>query len=232
MQSINIKKLFWLFPFIVFACGYFIPYFFLKHEAYETPNIMGKSVHEALKIISPLHINSRVIYYKQDDTLPAGTVISQVPTPGQKIKAHQTIFLTLSQKSKPLTTADYTGKKINSEEENTFKKLGIYYQKVPVFSLAPEETCIAQHPQPESINKEKRLILYSAQHHKPIVLMPDLIGQPLQAVEDFLDNHNVPYKIVTTSFVFEWQNSYVIEQRPLAGTLIDLTTPHPVTIKI
>ncbi len=231
MKLFNTKKILWLIPFLCFASGYFVPYFFLKKETYATPNIIGKSVHIGLKTLSELHINSRVVSYKEDPTLPAGTIVNQIPTPGQKIKTHQTIFLTVSLEPSPLLTEYYNGQIVTVEQEAQLKKAGIRYKKVPVYSYLPEETCIAQYPAFKTPNKEKKLILYTA-YNNTLMIFPNFIHQPAHSVITLLNKHNIPYKIISIEPESDITKSHIVEQRPLPGSFINLNNPGLVTLKI
>ncbi len=232
-----LKKIKWLIPFMLFFLGYFMPHIFFKIDSIEVPNVLGKQSHEALTLLGNAQINSRVVCYKEDQTLPAGTVLTQIPAPGQSIKPHQTIFLTISNCAAPLTTPSYIGQPLTEDTIKHFKKQAIKFKKICLSSTTPQGNCIAQIPSPNTISLNKSLILYIASQNNSQVIFPNFEDINCIEVTQFLTEKNIPYKIIhsatqpadhdcTTS------QCIVFEQRPLAGSFINLQDPISVSIKV
>lgn len=240
-----LKNIKWLIPFALFFLGYFVPHVFLKTTSLEVPNLLGKPVHEALTLLTNTQINSRVVYYKEDQTLPAGTVLTQIPAPGQTIKPHQTVLLTLSQQQKLNGTPSYLQKKLTNQDLALFKKQAIRLKKIPLNSTAPDGNCIAQIPSPDVISKDKSLILYTAHNDNSLVVFPNFENYTVDKVIEFLKENNITYKIIHKNTQLTGnalhneaphdciENQCIItEQRPLAGSFINLNDQLTVTLKI
>ena len=240
-----IKNIKWLIPFTLFFLGYFVPHAFLKTTSLEVPNLLGKPIHEALKLLTNTQINSRVVYYKEDQTLPAGTVLTQIPAPGQTIRPHQTVLLTLSEQQKLMGTPSYLQKKLTNQDFALFKKQAIRFKKISLNSTAPDGNCIAQIPEPHVINKGTSLILYTAHNDNSLVIFPNFENYTVDNVIEFLKENNIAYKIIhkNTQLIGNAlhneiahnciENQCIItEQRPLAGSFINLNDQLIVTLKV
>jgi beta-lactam-binding protein with PASTA domain len=97
--KLQIQKIFWVVPFIFFLLGYYSLHILYKPKTLAMPHLVDKSVLEALKLLGPEKINIRLINQKEDVHKPDGTILEQMPTAGQMIKPHQTVFLVISQQT-------------------------------------------------------------------------------------------------------------------------------------
>ena len=92
------SQFFWLIPFASFFGGYLLLSLFYGNKTIVTPSLLGQPLDKALLQLSDYHLNARVIGYKADSDLQPATVLSQSPAPGTKVKEHQSLHLTISQK--------------------------------------------------------------------------------------------------------------------------------------
>jgi beta-lactam-binding protein with PASTA domain len=93
--------------------------------------------------------------------------------------------------------------------------------------------CFAQSPQPDEPLEKNRVILYvSSGNNKPII-WPDFIGQSIETVTTLLDMHSIkPYIIDDTIHSHTNKERIVIDQRPLAGTLLTLDEKKPLSVQL
>lgn len=96
-----LKDILWTLPFICFAGGYYITQSTLCMGQFEAPSIEGKSLMQAATELSNHQLSLRVLRIKQSNNLPHGTIIHQIPSPGQMVKPRQTICVTLSKRQGP-----------------------------------------------------------------------------------------------------------------------------------
>ncbi len=165
----KIKNFLWTLPFISFLGGYFILYNAIHVKEIIAPPVVGKTVEQALTILSHHNLNMRLLAKKNEANLPEGTILRQTPPAGQKIKPRQSIFLVVSKKPPIGIAPDFVNKKlteINNQLAPTSIRPRIYY----VSTVYPSGTCFAQHPQSGEPIKNNRLLLYiSAGDNKPII---------------------------------------------------------------
>ena len=212
-----IKKIFWLLPFLCFIVGYFAIQTLVHTPSISTPPVIGMSLHQAFIELSNHNLNIRLLDQKEDPDLPEGTIINQIPAAHQLLKPRQTVFLTLSRQPIVFKTPHIIGKtteEIASIVSAIGGKLKIY--EIP--SSHRKRYCIGQVPAPESPFDSKILIAYISQgSHRPII-WPNFIGKNKDDVMDFLAPYQLDVHIVDNG----QKGTTIIDQRPLAGSIINL----------
>lgn len=229
----NIKNYLWLLPFISFLCGYGVIQWFFHIESIPTPHLIGHYVHEILPIISQHTLHVRLISQKEESDIPEGIIINQSPQPGKAIKPHQPLFIVTTKKPQAMQSPNCLQKKIGSVLPG-LHTAGIFPRIYTVAHQYPEGICFAQTPQPEEFLEKNKLILYvSAGNNKPI-LWPNFIETSLEKTSLVLDMYSMkPYIINDSPFLQKSIDSYtVIDQRPLAGTLVTLDEKKPISVQL
>lgn len=229
---INIKNYLWLAPFLSFIFGYFIMQRLLHTPESIAPHLVGKQVHEVLHLITQHNLNLRLIDHKEEADLPEGIILNQTPQGGTAIKANQPLFIVTTKK--PLTAQapqcvgihiDAITQQLQSTEINP----RIYHVPHPY----PEKICFAQSPLPHEPLEKNRLTIYvSSGNNKPII-WPNFIGMPLSEVVEFLNNYNIEPHIINDATKHNADPEYkVIDQRPVAGTLLTLDKHQPLSVQL
>lgn len=234
MNKHSLWHFLWILPFICFIAGYFLVASLYTIEELSPPNIVGKNVHEALGIISQYNLNARLLTYKDDILLPEGTVLSQTPTAAQKMRPNQTIYLVISTRPALKKAPNL----LNTKSEETIQTLIAAGIKPKTYSLPsnyPINTCFAQFPAPGQPIENGKIALYiSAGTQKP-VLMPNLKGQKITTILEFLTPYNVKPEISHKTGqpdTHECTECIVTDQRPLSGTIITLNPEKPLIIQL
>jgi len=230
-----LSRFLWLAPFIFFLSGYFALDLFLHHSYTTTPNVIGYSLSEAISLISSQNLNVRVLSHKEDEYSKEETILSQNPSPTSSIRPQQTVFLIVScKKAQPKTPdcvkKDYEILKSELVERNINHK--VYY----VQSNHPSGTCIAQTPKPGTELSSEYLILYiSKKSNHSLVLLPSFKERSVEEVTNFLKNNKILF-FLFHSYPLEANHScincIVTEQKPLAGSFIDISNPPTVQLKV
>lgn len=213
----------WLLPFVGFLGGYIIAYLILHKTDFPTPNIMGKSVSDAVDILSSNRLGLRLLSKEVNSTLKEGTIVKQIPSPSQKIRPNQHVFAVVTTKQQQVLVPDFFGKK-NKEVVGKINQLGLEAKIVYVHSPYTNDVCIAQHPAAgQPLPKKKFLVYFSA--GKPTeVVVPSLQGQAFKDIEKGLGSSNVRVEIIHTKSVgpdHRCDECIVVDQYPKAGTFID-----------
>lgn len=221
-------------PFFSFIFGYIIMQQLLYTPEAITPHLVGKQVHEILPLITQYNLNLRLIDRKEETTLPAGIILNQTPAPGTSIKQNQPIFIVTTKKPLTIATPHYIGLHVDELtrlSQTTNINVKIYYLPHPY----PEKICFAQSPQlNEPLEKNSCTIYVSSGNNKPII-WPDFTGIPLHNVVEFLEQYNIKPDIINnnTQKIYATHDDYIIiDQRPLAGTLLTLDHHKPLSVQL
>lgn len=230
----SFRNFLWLLPFLSFFSGYFLLDRLYRSPDLETPTLVGLTMPEALGTLSNLNLNVRLLTTKEDDMLPEGTIISQNPTPAQKIKQNQSVHVVVSKKPIKLKAPLCINKPIKIlESELATQKI-----RVKIFELHsayPQGLCFAQYPETGNLLQENKIILYASSSLNKPIIMPNLKMKPIKDVLEFLSTYSVSVDIKHYPNIEEnhqCQTCIVTDQRPLAGSLLTLDAQRPVHIQL
>jgi beta-lactam-binding protein with PASTA domain len=225
----------WLAPFIFFLLGYFILDIFLHRSYIPTPNVLGLSLSEAITSLSSQNLNVRLLTSKEDEHVKEGTILNQNPSPDSSIRPQQTVFLVTSRKKEQPKTPLCIGKSyenVAAELKEQHISHTVYY--VP--SNHPLGTCIAQIPLPNNQLPSSPVILYvSEKSENFLMLLPSFIKCSVEETVHFLKNNDIPFSFFHTHLMSHnhtCEHCIILEQKPLAGSFIDIRTPPTIQLKI
>jgi beta-lactam-binding protein with PASTA domain len=230
----SVSYFIWLLPFIAFAAGYILFDHLFTIKEIEAPNLVGKTISQALHDISACKLNPRLIDTKEDINLPAGTILSQSPLPQQKIKPNQSLFLVLSTIPLKLKAPNFLHKD-QTEIENELALLRIKPKFHTINSPYPAHTCFAQWPQAGSELDGNIMNIYISSPTSYLILMPNFKGKLVPHVTDFLAQHSIKPMITHTSqddVPHNCMYCIVADQRPLAGSIIERSLTKPLAIQL
>lgn len=224
------KHILWLTPFICFLSGYILVRSLFHIDTVSTPSVVGKHVYEAFALLSNNNLNIRLLAQKEDPDLPSGTVISQLPSPGQIVKPRQTVFLALSKQPISAPTPQLIGKDlqtITQELLNAKLRFKTYFLQSPY----PHNSCIAQIPAAHKPITDTIIVYLSSGNSKPII-WPNFEDKPVDEVVEFLAQYNIIPHIIQDRHSRKSENSTITDQRPLAGSLISIDPNHPPIVQL
>lgn len=221
-------------PFLAFFASFVLLHFLAKSPTLTTPRILGNTVTYAAIELGKQRLNLRVTNEHTDEDLPNGTIIRQNPRPGQSIKAQQTVYCVATKKPPQKTVPQLVGvneagiKKTLEEQHIPYK---IYFQE----STIPSGTCIGQFPLPkQELGKSKMIIYMSTSTPKPVIF-PDLKQRPIADVQEFFEGSDHTVSVHHTQIInahHNCNNCIVVDQRPMAGSLLQLTEPLTVQVQV
>ncbi len=201
---------------------------------FTTPSVVGKHIHEAFAILSAHNLNARLLEEKEDPYLPAGTVISQTPQAGQKIKPYQSLFMLLSKKPS-LINAPHCLDKTDSDITSLLKKNSIRAKIYRLPSIYPKGLCFAQIPLPQTPIDDAMLTLYISDGNRKPIIWPDFTQLCVTEVTNFLQTHAIEATIIherPCTSQHTCISCIVTDQRPLAGSLIILDPQKPCVVQL
>ncbi|MBN2267482.1 MAG: PASTA domain-containing protein [Candidatus Babeliaceae bacterium] len=209
-------------PFVSFLGGYWFVALLVKSESFETPNVIGMSLSEAVMQLSAKQLNVRILA-ERDEAMTPGIVLDQVPRSGQKIKTHQPVFVLISRQHQKIGAPALCGLS-RKVAENRAQVLKIRLKVREIDHAAPAQTVVAQIPAAGSeLGVPPHMILYvslgmSSGWH----VMPSLIEQPIRIAERWLAQQGV--RTVCDEEVSNHEG-VVVAQQPLPGSLIESGKP-------
>lgn len=234
MLSLDKKYILIFVPFICFFFGYLLCNLIIGSKTYQTPNLTGLSIYDAVKLTSPHQINIRILSEKERSDIPEGTILSQKPSAGRLIKTHQPVFV-VTTKSPPEIKAPLFVKESLSTIEKMCHDNRLKCKTHVIEYPSPVNSCIAQIPHAGETVLDKKINIYVAQNRQDLYLMPDLTNQPLSMVIDLLKEQQSKIVVYqgSTKLTPPYKDSYkVITQKPLAGSLISLEKPCNIQLQV
>lgn len=234
VMHIDKKYLLILLPFSCFIIGYLLSNLIIGNKTYTTPKLVGLSLHEAMRLTSPHQINIRILSEKECPNIPAGTILSQKPSPGRIIKVHQPIFITTT-KTPPDIIAPYLLQQSLDHVKTTCHDMHLKSKIYELEYNAPTLSCIAQLPQPQDTIHDKKITIYCAKEKQNMYLMPDFTNQPLETVlnelTEYTDKISVFRGTQKLNAPFPLK-AKIIAQKPLAGSLVSIKPPLNIQLEV
>lgn len=228
------SRVVFIIPFVGFIIGYFMTYWFMQKTAIPTPNIIGKSLQESVSVLSKNCLGVRLLREQEDAVLPEGTVLDQIPRPYQRVRPNQNIFVTVSKKEGQVQVPDFWGQK-HEEMLETAKKRGITIRAFFIPNTFAKNCCVAQYPQVNQLFTQKKLLAYFSMGPESLYVMPSLKGCIVKDIRDFFEQHNVAFEVFhdkTMAPDHECLSCKIVEQRPTAGSIIDLQRKFVVQLQV
>ncbi len=214
-------RYFWLMPFFCFIGGYYTIAFFMGSQTIETPAFTGQSLHDVVANLAACRLSMRILGTVEEPTLPDGTVISQNPLAGQKIKFYQPVGIIISRAPPALLAPDFRG----MTKENILECAQAIGARVKFYwcpSFSSLNNCIAQFPSAGCSLPTKTIFAYLSSGLTPLRLVPDFCGKTHSEVEEFLKQHGMVVEILPGA----QSNApgIIMAQKPPAGSFIDINT--------
>lgn len=209
-------------PFILFILGYTVSYFLINSALYQTPNLVGVSLSQALNLASQNHATIKLLCEQEAPGIEPGTIISQKPCAGRVIKQNQTILVTIAKETPPTKAPDLILQNLK-ECQKTAKELGISLKSYPITYPLGKNICIGQIPEKETVLTDKKMAIYTAQEKANIYIMPNFIGKNLHMITSKLHQQQINYKVFKDgeNIIPPFSNSLtIVNQKPKAGSFV------------
>lgn len=217
-KLVNTFSHLWFLPFIFFCAGYYFVSLFGNGDPIELPSVIGYGLQGALKELSGRKLTAVIKGEKEDAHLIEGTIISQSPLPGQKVKHQQSVFLVVAKKPQAVPAPSCAGLQ-QQEIQAQAKTLGVRLKIFYLESHHPKDMCIAQIPSPGTPLHEKIMYIYLSSGITPLRMMPDFRGRSVGEVRDFLAVHSFELKFFSHEQPAD--QDIINDQRPLPGSIIN-----------
>ncbi|MBI5696380.1 MAG: PASTA domain-containing protein [Nitrospirae bacterium] len=145
------------------------------------PDVSGRDVTDAIGALKDAGLEIKVDREEFHPTAPEGTVISQVPAPGSKVKKGRNISVVLSLGRQEITVPELYGESFR-RAQIVLKQAGLTLGEVArVPSSEPGESVIAQEPAAQSVIQRGGALdlLVSSGPAPGMYITPDITGKTL-----------------------------------------------------
>lgn len=223
---ISLKHWIWILPLICFFSSYFTFHCLFSPAILETPSLIGKLLPEAVQLLSDTNLNIRILSQKEDNDLAPGTILSQLPSAKSSIRPQQSLFVVISKQSEQQKAPSFL-QKSSVVCHGIAEKKGIIV-KIYQMPHIIDDICIGQFPEPGELLYDNHVTLYISKSSSKQSLLPSFKKRSVEEVTSFLTEKGIKY-IVTHAKPIDSSHScktcVVTQQKPLAGSLIDLKKP-------
>lgn len=197
------------------------------------PDIKGKSLSEAVSLLSPLNLGLKKEDEEFDRNYPAGTVVRQNPLPGISVREGKIIRVTISQGGETIFVPDLSGQQARTAEIN-IRSLGLSLgEESSMFSLAVEKgSVVSQDPAAGAIVEKESLVNLVISAGTPpdnIILMPNFIGKNSSECKSWSEMKGISLS-VTEEPAAGIADGTVIRQEPVADA--DITVSKRASIAV
>ena len=192
----------------------------MGRQEVEVPDLIRMEPSQATRALEKLDLKLKVETYSQfSDTIDKGTVASQYPTVGSRLKRENTVRVVLSRGSQRLVVPSLLGGSVRRAQLE-IGSMGLRLGKVySVNSEEPMNSIIAQDPLPsmEEMPGAAVNVLVSLGPRATEYIMPDLVGKTLDQVRESLETKGFRIGNVRRKY-YPWaEEGVIIQQTPQAG---------------
>ena len=212
---------------VLAAVGFFmllsLNFMIKRGEKVTVPNIVNKSVVEALDILSERNLELRKAGARNSALIAENYVLSQDPIPGTIVKDGTPISVVISLGSQVSMVPDLIGKPLR-EARVELSRAGLGVGRFSKIHYASEkDVVLAQSPMPnEHSNRETPVdMLISLGPRMRQYRLPVLIGRPMDRVSGMLDSMGLVIGEVTTKLDLTHPQGLVLDQDPSPGSLVE-----------
>lgn len=209
----------------ILMMGFFVGSFlsfgkFWSSAEIDVPDVVGKSSIVAQQMLEDKNLRVKLVE-SNDDSVPAGQVISQYPEAGARVKEQRLVTITVSKGGEELTMPDLKSMSRSNAEEK-LKKMGLKVGAVfEENAKEPAGTVIGQDPRSGSkITKGQSVdITVSLGEKKKDVTVQNYAGLSVESAKSNLEANGLSLGGVTEEASSKPKGT-VISQSPAAGTAL------------
>jgi len=162
--------------------------FAIRGSEVTVPDLVGKTVHEGIRLVGLSELRLKVETHRFDDRLASDLIISQTPFAYSKLKRSRNVRVTVSLGAKKVPVPDLKGESLRACQIALLERgltLGVVSS---VHSdLAEMDRIISQDPLPQTALSPLVNLLVSSGKKSRAYLMPDLTGSNLEEVSKVIE---------------------------------------------
>jgi serine/threonine-protein kinase len=193
-----------------------------RGEKVTVPNLVNKSVVEALDVLSERGLELRKAGARNSAMIPENYILSQDPIPGTVVKDGTPVSVVISLGSKITMVPNLVGKPLR-EARVELGRAALVAGRISEMHYPGEGNIVlAQSPMPDTeVNRETPVNILLGLGPRPREYrLPSLIGRPLESVNKILDAMGLAIGDITTKLDFSHTEGTILDQAPRPGSLI------------
>jgi beta-lactam-binding protein with PASTA domain len=185
------------------------------------PDLNGKSVADALNLLSQSRLGLTKEGEQFDKRFPAGTIVRQNPAAGMMVREGHLIKITLSQGGETLFVPDLHGQPFRNAQ-TSLQNAGLGVGEVdhrPSLRFEKDQIMATDPPAGAVVNKNAlvNLILSEGPPGSGILLTPDFVGKTLSEVKQWGSEHQVPIAVKEESDISK-ASGEILMQAPVVDS--------------
>ena len=211
---------------IIIAVGLFSAYWGMRIAVrgteVEVASILGKSVGEASELLERIHLRNEVIGERFDPEFPKGTVLSQHPQPGGRMKAEGRVQLIVSLGEKTNPVPDLKGASLRVARLMA-RQAGFEFGNISEISITGVEKdhIVEQFPPPHSRDfLSPRIDILVSRGEFSRYVMPDVLGRSLNQVTLFFESNDFELGNIRYVDLVDMSAGLVVKQFPEPGYVL------------
>jgi serine/threonine protein kinase len=186
------------------------------------PNLTGFDKNSAINALKEAGLKTGIISEDFNDYFANGTVVSQSPATGEKVKSGNVVNLDLSKGREKITLPDLQGYDYSSaKSELESLGLNIKIEKQTSDVLSPG-TVIAMSPAGGSGVNKNDIIILTISTKEQTIMVPNLVLMDFAQAEALLTAQNIGYEVSYITVNYSIQKNSVVSQFPEAGGTISI----------
>lgn len=194
-----------------------------RGEPVEVPNIVNKTVVEALDMLSEKKLELRKGGARNSAVIAENYILSQDPIPGTIVKAGSPVSVVISLGSQVSVVPDLVGMPLREAKVELNRAGFIMGRFSKIHYEGDKDLVLGQSPVPEDYaNRETPVDLLVSLGPRPREYrLPVFIGRPMDKVSSVLDSMGLVIGEVTTKLDLTHPEGVVLDQDPSPGSLVE-----------
>ncbi|MCL5005292.1 MAG: PASTA domain-containing protein [Acidobacteria bacterium] len=187
------------------------------------PNLVGLPVAQAQKAVDGLGLNLKVEDKLFSTKVPAGSIVSQMPTGGTHMKPLQDVHVLVSLGAPQVTVPDVIGRSLRVAQITAIQRgLNIGDVAALYWPQTQPNDIVAQNPPPSATDLQSPAVnfLVSLGERPPAYLCPSFQGKPLAIVEAELQQAGFQNPKATRVPSSGAARGVILSQQPPAGSRV------------
>lgn len=213
---------------VLLAIHWAVSGFLHARQIVVVPDLTGKTLEQALDILSPLKLALAKEAVQVDENSPPGSILRHSPPAGLRVREGKTVRVTLSSGGQVVFVPDLVRVTL-TEAQNRLRAAGLSLGAVTqVFSLQNENgQVVDQTPAASAVLRPNAMVDLKVSKGAPpegVVLMPDFIDQPLSVARQWAEERKISPDVkeeMTAAFA----SGNVIRQTPAPDAAVSEKTP-------
>ncbi|MDA3793198.1 MAG: PASTA domain-containing protein [Elusimicrobia bacterium] len=193
------------------------------------PDITGTTLNEALDILAQRNLSLVKVAQQYNTQIPAGSIISQTPSPGLSIREGSAIDTVISSGGKVVFVPDIEGKSTRQAELMLRQSGLVIGEQSRTYSDSVKSGfVVSQNPPPGEVADKNSyiniVVSRGPAEQKKIQKMPNLLGIDIKSAGEVIREVGLKIKVVEYEINPELNEGIVIGQEPKQGEVISKNT--------